>query len=222
MSKKWIVVLLLSMTIIILGIIIANDRNYLLMGVLLAIVATSALFIKAEKSEVSVTRLVLLALFTALSVVGRIVFTAFPGFKPVAAIVMISGMYFGPAAGYLCGALSALLSNFYFGQGPWTPVQMFAWGIIGLYAGMRAKQLKSSRGRLLIMGAIAGVVYSLILDIWQVMSLDQSFSFSRYVAVVGTSLPFLITYSVSNVVFLWILEKSLGKKIERILLKYDV
>ena len=73
----------------------------------------------------------------AMCVVGRTAFSIvpLPNFKPVTAIVMITGIAFGPEAGYLTGALAALLSNFLFGQGPWTPWQMFSWGIVGFLTG---------------------------------------------------------------------------------------
>ena len=80
----------------------------------------------------------------ALSVTGRFI----PFFKPVTALTVLTAVYLGGEAGFLCGALSAVISNFWFGQGPWTPFQMLAWGMIGLFAGLLASPLKRSRIRL--------------------------------------------------------------------------
>lgn len=89
-------------------------------------------------------------------------------------------MYFGSEAGFMTGALSAVISNFFFGQGPWTPFQMFSWGILGLIAGIIADPLKRSKIVLTIYAVISGILYSLIMDIWTVLWADGYFNFSRY------------------------------------------
>src|SRR5690625_3847939 len=111
--------------------------------------------------------MVVIAVMIALAVVGRFLFLAIPGFKPVTAIVIITAVYFGAEAGFLVGALSALISNLYFGQGPWTPFQMFAWGAIGLIAGLPFIRIYLMRSKWLIMlfGAFSGVLFSLLMDI---------------------------------------------------------
>ena len=76
---------------------------------------------------------------SAISIAGRSLFIITPGFKPVAAITAITGFSLGAEAGFLTGAISALVSNMFFGQGPWTPFQMFMWGIIGFIAGLLGK-----------------------------------------------------------------------------------
>lgn len=82
--------------------------------------------------------LVPIAVMAALGVVGRTVFSIIPlpNFKPVSAIVIMTGVVFGPETGFLTGALTGFVSNFIFGQGPWTPWQMFSWGMIGFLAGL--------------------------------------------------------------------------------------
>src|SRR5699024_4394169 len=127
-------------------------------------------------------RMVILAVLVAISVVGRFIFAALPAFKPVTAIVVISAIFFGAEAGFLVGALSALISNIYFGQGPWTPFQMFSWGLIGFIAGLPyfRNKLKNNKVYLVLYGIIAGVAYSLIMDVWTVMSLDNTFTIKRY------------------------------------------
>ena len=75
----------------------------------------------------------------ALAAAGRILFAPFPDFKPVSAIAIIAGVAFGRRSGFMVGALAALASNFFFGQGPWTPWQMYAWGLVGYLAGVLAQ-----------------------------------------------------------------------------------
>lgn len=153
----------------------------------------------------------ILAVMVALSVAGRFMFSYLPHFKPVTAIVVLAGLYLGAESGFLCGALSAVISNFIFGQGPWTPFQMFAWGVIGLIAGLLANPLKRHKALLLLYAAAAGALFSLILDVWTVLWWDGTFNFSRYLASVITALPTTAVYILSNVVFLFFLSGPIGK-----------
>ena len=156
----------------------------------------------------------------AISVIGRFIFAPIPGFKPVTATVVITAMYFGGEAGFMTGALSAVISNFYFGQGPWTPFQMFSWGIVGFIAGVAADPLKRSKIALVIYAVVSGVLYSLLMDVWTVLWADGYFNISRYIAAVISAVQFTVVYAVSNVVFLLIFEKPIGKVLERVKKKY--
>lgn len=223
--KKWLsygILCLLIPAVIIGGALLFGDRQYAWISLCVAVFSCVPFFIRFEKSATDIKRLVLLAVMTALSVVGRIIFTPIPGFKPVTAFVIITAMYFGSEAGFLTGALSAVISNFYFGQGPWTPFQMFSWGILGLIAGSLAKPLKSSRIMLAVYGAFSGVLYSVVMDVWTVLWADGTFNVTRYAAALVSALPFTVIYAVSNVIFLLILGKPIGKILERVQTKYGL
>ncbi len=194
--------------------------NYAVLSIIVAALSLIACLISIENKPTSLRRLVAVGVMTAISVVGRLIFAPIPGFKPVTAVTVLCAMYFGPSGGFMCGALSALISNLYFGQGPWTPIQMFTWGLIGLIAGILSKPLKNSKIILSIYGAVSGIVYSLILDIWSVQWFSGGFSISLYLAAVYTSLPFMLVYMVSNVIFLLVLNRFCKKGIERIVDKY--
>ena len=186
----------------------------------MALLACVPFFLRFEKGEANAKRMILIACMTALSVLGRIIFAPIPAFKPVTAMVVITAMYFGCEAGFLTGALSAVISNFYFGQGPWTPFQMFSWGIVGLIAGLVAEHLKKSRLLLSGYGILSGVLYSFLMDIWTVLWEDGYFNFSRYLAALVSAIPFTAVYAVSNVVFLLLFARPIGKILDRIKTKY--
>ena len=188
----------------------------------MALLACVPFFLSFERKTQSGSRLILIAVLTALSVLGRMLFYAVPGFKPVTAMVIITAMYLGSEAGFLTGALSAVISNFYFGQGPWTPFQMFTWGLIGFLAGLLARQLKGSRIFLCVFGALAGVLFSLCMDVWTALWADGTFQLSRYLAALVSSVSFTLVYAVSNVIFLLLLAKPIGKKLQRVLDKYGI
>ena len=162
--------------------------------------------------------MVIVAVMTALCFAGRFI----PFLKPVAALTVITGLYLGGEAGFLVGSLSAVLSNFYFGQGPWTAFQMLAWGLIGLFAGMLSKPLLVNRILLLLYGALAGLGYSFFMDIWTVLWYNEGFSIKLYAAALVSAIPYTVSYAVSNVLFLYLLAPPFGEKLQRIKVKYGV
>ena len=208
--------------VVYLGAKIFNEKQYAWISLCVAILACVPFFIRFESRDNDVRRLVLIAVMVALSVVGRFVFAPVPGFKPVTAMVAVTAMYFGSEAGFMTGALTAVISNFYFGQGPWTPFQMFAWGIIGFIIGLIAEPLKRSTFLLVLSGIIAGVAFSLLMDVWSTLNADGTFNIMRYFSFVVSSLHFMAIYAVSNVIFLLVLSKPIGKIFERVKVKYGM
>lgn len=223
--KKWlsgIISVLIIPAVILAGNLFFDDKQYAFISIAVSVLALAQFFLSFERKENAGTKLVLIAVMTALSVAGRMIFAMIPGFKPVTALVIITAIYFGKEAGFITGALSAVLSNFYFGQGPWTPFQMLTWGLIGWVAGMLAKKLVNNKIYLSIYGFLAGISFSLLMDIWSTLWMYGSFNLSRYLASVTTALPYTALYAVSNVIFLLLLTKPIGKKLERIKTKYGI
>ena len=108
------------------------QNSDLILSFLFLIVSALPFYLVFDRKKVKARELTPIALMAALCVVGRAAFSLIPlpNFKPVSAIIIITALAFGPEAGYLTGALAAILSNFLFGQGPWTPWQMFCWGLV--------------------------------------------------------------------------------------------
>lgn len=204
------------------GTLLLEQNRYDIVMLLVAVLSIVPFFLRFEHKRQNVRELVLVAVMTALSVAGRFLFAPVPGFKPVTAIVIITGLYLGWEAGYLCGSLTALVSNLYFGQGPWTPFQMAIWGLIGLFAALLAKQLCASRILLCIYGVFSGVAYSAFMDVWSTLWYDGYLNIARYLALLITALPFMAVYAVSNVVFLLMLTGPIGRKLTRIKTKYGL
>ncbi len=155
-----------------------------------------------------VKKTVRLAVLTALSVIGRSAFAFLPFFKPVSAVTVIAGMTMGPGWGFACGALSALISNLFFGQGLWTPFQMLAWGTVGLLAGLASPLLKKSRWMMIPCGILSGLIFSLMMDVFTALWMDGGFHIERYAALVVTAIPVTAVYMVSDTFFLMLMWKK--------------
>lgn len=219
---KYLCVFLVAPLIVLCGVFFLGDRKYAFVSLALSVVACIPFFVSFEKGKNDARRIVIIAVMTALSVAGRFVFAPIPFFKPVTAIVIITAIYLGAEAGFITGAFSAIVSNFYFGQGPWTPFQMFAWGLIGFLAGLLAKRLLESKVLLIIFGALSGVVFSFIMDVWTTLWADGTFNIARFIASITTAAPFTVVYMVSNVIFLLLLTKPIGRKLQRLKTKYGI
>lgn len=223
--KKWFsaaLVFLCVPLILWLGFTVFRGKEYAFCSMACALLSCGVFFLSFEKRQGELLRLLLVAVMVALCIGGRILCSALPTFKPVAVLSILTGLYFGAEAGFLTGSLSAVLSNFYFGQGPWTPFQMFAWGIVGFGAGLLAKLLQKSRIMLLLYGAFGGVAYSFVMDVYTVLWQDNAFHVARYIAAVVAALPHTISYIVSNVVFLFLLAVPVGRTLQRVKSKYGL
>ncbi len=201
-----------------LGALVFDEKKYLLISFGVAVLAVFLFIAGFEKKLTGSRRMVIVAVMTALCIVGRFI----PFFKPVTALTIITAMYFGGEAGFFVGAMSAVLSNFYFGQGPWTPFQMLAWGLVGLFAGYLAKPLKTGKVFLLFFGVLSGVIFSFVMDIWTVLWYNGTFDFGMYLSAMSAAVPHTALYAISNFIFLWLLAKPIGEKLERIKIKYGV
>ena len=152
-------------------------------------------------------------------------FFMLPEFKPVVAMTILAGVALGGETGFLVGAMSMLVSNMLFSQGPWTPWQMFAMGIIGFLAGVlyRRGLLRRSRGSLCIFGAIVSVViYGGIMNpasaIMWTGTLDGKTLLTYYL----TGVPVDQVRGAATALFLWIGGEPLLEKLDRIKVKYGL
>lgn len=196
-------------------------KTELLISFVLAITALGLFFLSFEKKKPPLSTILLVVTLCSVGSVGRIIFNFIPQVQPVTAIVIISGLCLGWQGGFLTGALSALVSNMVLGQGPWTPWQMLAWGLIGILAGLLAKTKISNHLSLLcIFAFFSGLLFSLIMDVYTVASLGSATTLAMTLSVFVTGLLFNISHAVGNVIFLLLLYPMMKKKLTRIHQKY--
>ena len=161
----------------------------------------------------------------ALGVAGRAVFFMLPNFKPVMALVIIAGVAFGGETGFLVGAVTMLASNMLFGQGPWTPWQMFAMGIIGFLAGVLFRKgiLRRARLSLAIFGALSAVViYGGIMNPASALLWARSLEWKILLTYYATGLPVDLVQAASTFLFLFLAAEPMLEKLDRIKVKYGL
>jgi energy-coupling factor transport system substrate-specific component len=155
-----------------------------------------------ERSRPPAQVVALVAALAALAIAGRIAFAAFPNVKPTTDIVIFAGYALGPAAGFAVGALAALVSNFWFGQGPWTPWQMAAWGLCGILGAALALGTRNV-GRLTLAAVcgLAAVGYGAILNFSLIATYGGELSWQRFWIFEGRAVPFEIAHAAGNIAF---------------------
>jgi len=209
-------VLFISILLVVGSTILMNGRHYYLAAIMLLLLSWVWVYFRYEQKKPSLRKIVVLAVMISLVVSSRAIFIFTPGFKPMTAMIIICGIVFGKEEGYICGSLAAFISNFIFGQGPWTPFQMFAWGMIGYGAGF----LKREQTFWIYSYALcSGVFYTLCMDLWSVLLFD-TFQWQRYIIYVIGSLPTTIMYCIANVTFIFLLKDTCFQKCNRIKKKY--
>ena len=200
-------------------------RHYYIVSILIIVAAIGIFVWSFEKRKPKTREIVTLAVMTALAVVGRLAFFMTPQVKPCAAIIIITGVMLGRQSGFLCGALTAFVSGFFFGQGPWTPWQMFAFGMIGFLAGILYQKgiLKARKADLCIFGFLSVfLIYGGIMNPASALMAYGTITWQSLLAFYISGAPVDLVHALSTVIFLWFLSRPLLEKLERIKKKYGL
>ena len=194
-----------------------------LLTLVVALAALAVFFVSFERSRPALRQIMPTVVLGALAAAGRILFVPFPDFKPVSAICIIAGSVFGRKSGFLVGAIAALASNFFFGQGAWTPWQMYSWGLIGYLAGCLERAGVFNRTpALLACGFLSAMLYGLILNGWFVIGFVHPITWESVLVAYAAGFPLDCVHGIATVVFLAVLYAPWRKKLQRIKRKYDL
>ena len=208
------------------GIFYLEDRHYNLVAVLVLLECMLPFMLVFEGRKPKARELVTIAVLCAIGIAGRGLFFMLPQFKPVLALTIIAGVAFGGEVGFLVGAMTMLTSNMIFGQGPWTPWQMFAMGIIGFLAGVLFKKgwLRRTRASLAVFGAFTAVIiYGGIMNPAAAMMMSsESLKWETLLACYITGLPMDLVHGFGTALFLMIAAEPMLEKMDRIKMKYGI
>ena len=218
-----ITAVLIPFTVILGTLFITNGtRKHLLIILAVLVECLAAFFISFEKKKPSAKDIAVLAVLSAAAVAGRELFFMFPQFKPVAAIVIISGTALGVQAGFLVGAVSMLVSNMLFGQGMWTPWQMFAMGLLGFFAGIIFSKKRNTLALCIYSFLSVLVIYGGIMNVSSVLTYTTDINLQTITAYIISGIPFDLIHAVSTVIFVLITGDALLKKCCRLRVKFGL
>ena len=222
----WLLIIVFIPAVIAVGMVQWQDRHFYIVSILIIIASLLPFLLVFEKRRPRARELVIIAVLVAIAVAGRAAFFMIPQFKPIAAIVIIAGASLGCETGFVVGSLTMFVSNIFFGQGPWTPWQMFAMGIIGFVAGLLFKKEIKTKLQLALFCAYGAVsvffVYGGIVDTASFLMGSSEISFKGLLAVYAAGAVFNLIHALSTVVFLLILTKPILNKLRRVKVKYGL
>lgn len=207
------------------GIYYFDDRKYLFISLLVLLEAIAPFFIIFEGRKREAREIVMISVLCAIGVAGRLAFYMLPEFKPITAIVIITGVSLGAESGFLVGAVTMLVSNIIFGQGPWTPWQMFALGIIGFLSGIIFRKRKNRPNviMLAVYGFLAAVViYGGIMNPAAAVMAHARLNKATLISYYVTGFPIELVNGVATLIFTILLTNPMMDKIERVKKKYDL
>ena len=219
-----LILLLIPLTLFV-GVYYFAGRKYYFISLLILLECMLPFFLIFEGRKPQARELVLIAVLVALNVAGRAAFFMLPEFKPVVAMTILAGVAFGGETGFLVGAMTMLVSNMLFSQGPWTPWQMFAMGIIGWLAGVLYRKGVLRRGRLslCIFGVIAStIIYGGIMNPASALMWSHTINWKIIVSYYVTGVPVDLVRAIATFFFLWLGAEPMLEKLDRVKTKYGL
>nr|WP_237718756.1 ECF transporter S component [Alkalibacillus haloalkaliphilus] len=195
----------------------------MLFSLLILLISFIPFVIRFAKQNLSSRELVLLAILGAIAAVSRVPFSSLPSVQPTTFVIIVTGIVLGPQSGFVVGVLAAIVSNLFLGQGPWTPWQMYSWGMIGLVAGLLNNRwlMKNMIGRC-IYGFIVGFLFGWVMNLWFVIAVIQEFDWNAIVLYYSASFWFDLAHALSNVFFILLFSVPWIKILERFKQKYGI
>ena len=216
-------IVLIAVPCVLVACALADIDQAAVLTAAVAVAAIAVFLVGWERSRPGLRQIMPTVVLGALAAAGRILFAAFPDVKPVSAICILAGAVFGRRSGFMVGALAALVSNFFFGQGPWTPWQMYAWGMVGYLAGMLADRgLLEKPAVVYSFGFASAFFYGLLLNSWTVVGFVRPLNWETALLTYAAAAPFDLIHAVATVAFLAIVFVPWRRKLERIRAKYGL
>lgn len=203
-----------------------DGRSYYLISTLIVFETMLPFFLIFESRKPQARELVIISVMCALATASRVVMPI-PNFKPITAIIMITGIAFGPEAGFLTGAVSAFASNFFLSQGPWTPWQMMSYGVSGFLAGLFFRNQKTlSRKRLWMVSIFAFFCVILVtgplLDCCTIFTTSAKITKQYVLAVFSAGFPHNLAHACASAVTILLFAGPLLEKLNRMKRKYGM
>ena len=220
-----ILILLMVPVTLFFGEFYLGGNKYYFIILLVMLECMIPFFLIFEGRKPQPRELVIIAVLCAISVAGRMVFFMLPSFKPVLALVIISGVAFGGETGFLVGAVTMLVSDVMFSAGPWTPWQMFAAGIVGFLAGVLFRKgiLRRSRVALCIFGALSAIIiYGGIMNPASILMWAHEINREQFITSYVTGFPVDAVHAAATWIFLWFAAEPMLEKLDRIKVKYGI
>jgi energy-coupling factor transport system substrate-specific component len=217
MKKISVGITLLLMAGIIMLSFTKQNQEKMTLGLTIVVFASLLLsYLYFEKSSMGTKEIALIATLSTFAAVTRVVFAALPNIKPTTFLVALSGYVFGPYEGFLIGSTAGFISNIFLGQGPWTPWQMFSWGLIGAISGFLGKSNNKITAEIFsIICFFYGILFNWIMNLWHVIGFIKPINIKTIALAYLSGFTFDIMHAAASFMFCIIFYDSFLKVLKR-------
>ncbi|AIF44282.1 ECF transporter S component [Virgibacillus sp. SK37] len=221
--KKLLIVISIFLFVLLVATTLLSNEHYLILSLVIMFVTFMPFMIRFSKKKLTSRELVLLAILGSIAAISRVPFASLPSVQPTTFVIIVAAIALGPQSGFVIGGLAAIVSNLFLGQGPWTPWQMYSWGMIGLVAGLLQHTwiMRTGLGRI-IYGFIVGFLFGWIMNLWFIIGVIQETTWQSFLLYYSASFYFDLAHALSNVFFLLLFGPAWIKIIERFKRKYGL
>lgn len=223
-SHKYLIIVTICIFILLVtSIVFFQYEAYLIVSLIIIASMMFPFFARFEVKQLSGREVVIIAMLAAIAAISRVPFAPIPSVQPTSFVIITAGLVFGAESGFIVGAVAAIVSNIFLGQGPWTPWQMFTWGMMGMSAGFLRNTwwMQKVWGKM-IFGFVWGYIFGWIMNLWIVFSYIENMTVEFFISIYAASIYFDLAHGLSNAIFLGIFSASWMKILERFKRKYGL
>lgn len=214
---------LVAVPVALLACAVARVESAAGLTMLVVLLCVGLLLASYESSRPALRQVMPTVVLGAVAAAGRVLFAPIPDVKPVSAIAILAGATLGRRNGFMVGAIAAFGSNMFFGQGPWTAWQMYAWGLVGYLGGVLGDHgALDGRARLATWGFLSAMLYGLLLNSWYVVGYVNPVTPATVVSAFVAGLPLDAVHGVATAAFLLLIWGPWGRRVERAVRAYGL
>lgn len=222
---SWMIfgVAFLMMAIFLLLIVALKGQHFLIFSFSCLVASMLPFYWRFETRDIRAREIIFIAVLAAIAAVTRVPFAPLPSVQPTSFVIIVSALVLGPESGFIVGSTAAIVSNMFLGQGPWTPWQMFCWGMMGVTAGLIGRyQWAQNKYLLCILGFVWGFIFGWTMNLWYFVAYVNPLTIKTFIAAYLASFYFDLAHALSNVFFIFFFYQSWYRIISRFKVKYGL
>lgn len=221
--SKWLNIAVVCAMIALIVAVLVFRSHYLLFSLGIILLSMVPFLARFEVRQITAEEMVIISMLAAIAAVSRVPFGGIPSVQPTSFVIIIAGLAFGAESGFIVGCAAALVSNIFLGQGPWTPWQMFSWGMMGWSAGWLGRQRwMQIRAGWIVFGGIWGILFGWIMNLWGIFGFFSELTWPLVIASYAASFPHDLAHALSNIFFLAVFGRAWLNILHRVKRKYGL
>lgn len=203
----------------------SESNNYYISAIAIIVLSLIPFYVFFENRKIKTGEIVVVAIMISLAVGSRAVMAYIPQVKPTCALVIVAAIAFGPNIGFFVGSVSMFVSNFFFGQGMFTPFQMLGMGLVGFICGLifHKKRYAANKVAVSIVGGITCfIVYGLTVDSCSFFMMSTDFTLESALKIYISGASFNLIHGITTAILLFFINKPMTDKFNRLRIKYGI